>query len=118
MEEKEQELKPKRKARTVRKETKTPISKEQSPVQITEKRVENPIQVQITELYKQNIQSVIIEGGTITLQSFIDISMWDEARIFTTKENLIHGVRAPKIIGNTREEVEIGVDHLKILYND
>lgn len=49
MEEKEQELKPKRKARTVRKETKTPISKEQSPVQITEKRVENPIQVQITE---------------------------------------------------------------------
>jgi hypothetical protein len=44
--------------------------------------------------------------------------MWDEARIFTTKENLIHGVRAPKIIGNTREEAEIGVDHLKILYND
>ncbi|MDA1009705.1 MAG: bifunctional diaminohydroxyphosphoribosylaminopyrimidine deaminase/5-amino-6-(5-phosphoribosylamino)uracil reductase RibD [Bacteroidetes bacterium] len=72
----------------------------------------------LEELYKQNIQSVIIEGGTITLQSFIDISMWDEARIFTTKENLIHGVRAPKIIGNTREEAEIGVDHLKILYND
>ena len=72
----------------------------------------------LEELYKQNIQSVIIEGGTITLQSFIDISMWDEARIFTTKENLIHAVRAPKIIGNTREEAEIGVDHLKILYND
>ena len=72
----------------------------------------------LTELYKQNIQSVIIEGGAITLQSFIDVNMWDEARIFTTKENLIHGLRAPKIIGNTREESEIGVDHLKILYND
>ena len=78
----------------------------------------NLIKNTLEELYKQNIQSVIIEGGTITLQSFIDISMWDEARIFTTKENLIHGVRAPKIIGNTREESEIGVDHLKILYND
>ena len=72
----------------------------------------------LEELYKQNIQSVIIEGGAITLQSFIDVNMWDEARIFTTKENLIHGLRAPKIIGNTREESEIGVDHLKILYND
>ena len=62
MEEKEQELKPKRKARTVRKETKTPISKEQSPVQITEKRVENPIQVQITEKRVENpIQVQAIE---------------------------------------------------------
>ena len=72
----------------------------------------------LEELYKQNIQSFIIEGGAMTLQSFIDVNMWDEARIFTTKENQIHGVRAPKIIGNTIEEAEIGVDHLKILYND
>lgn len=43
MEEKEQELKPKRKARTVRKE-KTPISKEQTTVQTPEKKVE-PVQV-------------------------------------------------------------------------
>ena len=58
MEEKEQELKPKRKARTVRKETKTPISKEQSPVQITEKRVENPIQVQAIEQKPQITQQI------------------------------------------------------------
>jgi hypothetical protein len=43
MEEKEQELKSKRKARTVRKE-KTPISKEQTTVQTPEKKVE-PVQV-------------------------------------------------------------------------
>jgi len=34
-------------------------------------------------LHKYNIQSVIIEGGTRTLQSFIDKKLWDEARIFT-----------------------------------
>ena len=60
MEEKEQELKPKRKARTVRKETKTPISKEQTPVQITEKKIEQtPAQAieqkqQITQQIRQS----------------------------------------------------------------
>lgn len=58
MEEKEQELKPKRKARTVRKETKTPIFKEQSPVQITEKSIENPIQVQTIEQKPQITQQI------------------------------------------------------------
>ena len=32
----------------------------------------------LSELYKQNIQSIIIEGGNITLQSFINKDMWDE----------------------------------------
>jgi hypothetical protein len=64
MEEKEQELKPKRKARTVRKEI-TPISKEQNPVQITEKKVEQtPVQVieqkpQITQQIRQSCISDI-----------------------------------------------------------
>ena len=60
MEEKEQELKPKRKTRTVRKEIKTPISKEQTPVQIIEKKVEQtPVQIieqkpQITQQIRQS----------------------------------------------------------------
>ena len=37
----------------------------------------------LKELHKQDIQSVKIEGGRITLQSFIDANIWDEARIFT-----------------------------------
>ena len=56
MEEKEQELKPKRKTRTVRKETKTPISKEQTPVQVIEQKVEQtPVQVieQKTQITQQ-----------------------------------------------------------------
>lgn len=60
MEEKEQELKPKRKTRTVRKETKTPISKEQTPVQTIEQKVEQtPVQIieqkpQITQQIRQS----------------------------------------------------------------
>ena len=57
MEEKEQELKPKRKTRTVRKEIKTPISKEQTPVQIIEKKVEQTT-VQIIEQKPQITQQI------------------------------------------------------------
>ena len=49
-------------------------------------------------LYENDIQSVLVEGGTKTLQSFIDSSLWDEARIITN-ENLIieNGINAPQM---------------------
>ena len=69
------------------------------------------------ELYKQNIQSVIIEGGSKTIQSFIDENMWDEARIFTTKKELKDGVKAPNIEGKISIKEEISGDVLEILFN-
>ncbi|MBT6014179.1 MAG: bifunctional diaminohydroxyphosphoribosylaminopyrimidine deaminase/5-amino-6-(5-phosphoribosylamino)uracil reductase RibD [Flavobacteriales bacterium] len=72
----------------------------------------------LKELYKQNIQSVIIEGGNKTLQSFIDTNMWDEARIFTTNKELTDGVKDPNIKGEIITETEIGGDKLKIIRND
>ena len=50
-------------------------------------------------LYQYQIQSVIIEGGRQTLQSFIDDNLWDEARIF--KGNIIvhQGTKAPILKG-------------------
>src|SRR5690606_30451349 len=36
-------------------------------------------------LNQRNIQSLIVEGGSQTLQSFIDAGLWDEARVFTGK---------------------------------
>ena len=51
----------------------------------------------LNRLYEKELQSVIIEGGTKTLQHFIDANLWDEARIFTTKKKLFDGVKAPKI---------------------
>lgn len=47
-------------------------------------------------LYKRQINSVIIEGGTKTLQFFIDTGFWDEARIITNNALFIYkGVNAP-----------------------
>lgn len=71
----------------------------------------------LRELHKQDIQSVIIEGGSKTLQSFIKENIWDEARIFTTNKTLANGVKSPTIGGKIDLEKEIGGDKLEIIKN-
>lgn len=69
-------------------------------------------------LVKHELQSVIIEGGAQTLQSFIDAGLWDEARVFSGKVQFKKGIKAPGISGNLISEKNIGDDLLKIYRND
>ncbi|TRZ41064.1 bifunctional diaminohydroxyphosphoribosylaminopyrimidine deaminase/5-amino-6-(5-phosphoribosylamino)uracil reductase RibD [Robertkochia solimangrovi] len=46
---------------------------------------------------KYGIQSLIVEGGAQTINSFISEDLWDEARVFTAPIKLFGGVQAPKI---------------------
>jgi diaminohydroxyphosphoribosylaminopyrimidine deaminase/5-amino-6-(5-phosphoribosylamino)uracil reductase len=69
------------------------------------------------QLYMQDIQSVIIEGGAHTLNTFIEAGLWDEARIFTGAVNLESGLKAPQINGIIEEEILSGTDRLTILVN-
>jgi diaminohydroxyphosphoribosylaminopyrimidine deaminase/5-amino-6-(5-phosphoribosylamino)uracil reductase len=71
-----------------------------------------------TLLHKKNIQSVIIEGGSKTLQTFLDEDLWDEARVFTGKMAFGNGVKAPEFYGNLILEEQIAGDILKIYNND
>ncbi len=71
----------------------------------------------LMELYKMHIQSVIIEGGAITLQTFINEGIWDEARIFTTKTDLNSGTRSPKLKGKAIQRQIIGTDNLEVIKN-
>ena len=48
-------------------------------------------------LYNLKVQSLLVEGGSILLQSFIDEGLWDEAYIETSPIYLNEGIRAPKI---------------------
>jgi diaminohydroxyphosphoribosylaminopyrimidine deaminase/5-amino-6-(5-phosphoribosylamino)uracil reductase len=68
-------------------------------------------------LYKNNIQSVIIEGGSKTLQSFIDTDLWDEARVFIGQTTFQNGILAPNISGNPVAGFDIMNDELKIFKN-
>jgi len=49
----------------------------------------------LQRLYEHRLQSVIIEGGTTTIQHFIDSNMWDEARIFIGAVSFHSGTKAP-----------------------
>jgi diaminohydroxyphosphoribosylaminopyrimidine deaminase/5-amino-6-(5-phosphoribosylamino)uracil reductase len=69
------------------------------------------------QLYLQDIQSVIIEGGAHTLNSFIEEDLWDEARILTGNAVLGEGIVAPRITGIAGEEHLLGADRLKLLIN-
>ncbi|MFN0728961.1 bifunctional diaminohydroxyphosphoribosylaminopyrimidine deaminase/5-amino-6-(5-phosphoribosylamino)uracil reductase RibD [Polaribacter gochangensis] len=69
-------------------------------------------------LHKHHIQSVIIEGGTQTLQTFIDENLWDEARVFIGENEFEKGVKSPGIKGTLIEEINIKKDVLKIYRND
>jgi len=50
-------------------------------------------------LHKEGIQSVLVEGGKATLQSFIDSGLWDEARIITGQHSFASGTATPQLRG-------------------
>lgn len=69
------------------------------------------------QLYLQDLQSVIIEGGAYTLKAFIDAGLWDEARIFTGASVLENGIKAPVVTGTIIGERAVGADSLQIITN-
>ncbi|MGJ8593704.1 MAG: bifunctional diaminohydroxyphosphoribosylaminopyrimidine deaminase/5-amino-6-(5-phosphoribosylamino)uracil reductase RibD [Aquaticitalea sp.] len=69
-------------------------------------------------LHKRQVNSIIIEGGRQTLQTFIDENLWDEARIFTGKNNFLEGVRAPEFSGKLISVETILDDTLKFYMNE
>lgn len=48
-------------------------------------------------LYERGLQSLLVEGGSMLLQSFIDSGLWDEAFIEKDPLLLASGVKAPKM---------------------
>ena len=50
---------------------------------------ENGIEKILNECYERSLQSLIVEGGRMTLQSFIDSDLWDEIRVETSTQSLL-----------------------------
>ncbi len=76
----------------------------------------NILEETLAYLYEKGIQSLIVEGGAKTLQTFIDAEMWDEARIFTTKEKLGNGISSPNFQYKTSTNSFVGNAQLSIIY--
>lgn len=84
--------------------------------QWTKKDLLNP-QVILTELYKQNIQSVIVEGGTQVLNSFLRENCWDEVRVFKSDTKFEQGIKAPELAKDRHQSMTIQNDQLHIFKN-
>jgi len=71
------------------------------------------------QLFQKNIQSVIIEGGSKTLQTFIDANLWDQARVFTGNTTFATGIPAPTLSKHASfmEEKQIQDDVLIVYKN-
>lgn len=68
-------------------------------------------------LYELKLQSVFIEGGAATHQSFINETLWDEARVITGDDAIDGGVTAP-VLYNAHKESETEIDdNLITFYN-
>ncbi len=72
----------------------------------------------LDQLYHRNIQSLIVEGGTQLLESFIKSNLWDEAIVFNSPKIIADGVKAPHISGKIILQDEIdGVKMMQYLRN-
>jgi diaminohydroxyphosphoribosylaminopyrimidine deaminase/5-amino-6-(5-phosphoribosylamino)uracil reductase len=68
-------------------------------------------------LYELKVQSVIVEGGFILLESFIQEDIWDEAHVIVNPDKHFgSGIKAPafELKG---EPVQVGEDKLFVIRN-
>lgn len=75
---------------------------------------ENFISHLVHDLVRQKIQSLIVEGGAQTLQFFIDLNLWDEARVFTSSRVFHEGISSPRLKGIKTEQMQIQSDVLEL----
>ena len=68
-------------------------------------------------LYKDKIQSIIIEGGKITLKSFIENNYWDKAMVITGNKYFTEGIESPKIKQAPSETFNCNDDTINIYRN-
>lgn len=71
----------------------------------------------LQDLYQRNIQSVLVEGGTMLFQSFLAEGLWDEMRVFRSQTLLRQGVKAPTVEGVLVNREMIGEDELTTYKN-
>ena len=72
----------------------------------------------LDSLFEMNIQSVLVEGGTKTLQSFIDNSLWDEAKVIINEDLFIeNGINAPEMKHFILEKSERYLSDVIYFYN-
>lgn len=64
----------------------------------------------LADLYDRRIQSLLVEGGTMLLNSLINAGLWDEMRVLRNPMMAGRGVVAPRVHGRLTNRELIGED--------
>ncbi len=73
---------------------------------------EGELKTLLQALHQRKINALMVEGGARLLQSFIDQDLWDEARVFQSKKELLNGVPAPALKSTSSRQFQLGSDRL------
>lgn len=71
----------------------------------------------LANLHSRKVQSLIVEGGSMILNSFINKNLWDEIRLFKSRTRFNNGIQAPALSILPDEVLEVRDDILEIFYN-
>ena len=63
---------------------------------------QRPLSLLIEDLYQQGVQSLIVEGGRQTHESFLSAGLWDEIRVETAPVTVTDGTPAPRLPADAR----------------
>ncbi|MBR5653850.1 MAG: bifunctional diaminohydroxyphosphoribosylaminopyrimidine deaminase/5-amino-6-(5-phosphoribosylamino)uracil reductase RibD [Prevotella sp.] len=70
----------------------------------------------LKDMYAEGIQSLMVEGGRRTLQSFLDAGLWDELRVETSPLTVGDGTQAPELPATVMPIAHKTIDGNKICY--
>ncbi|MDR2927151.1 MAG: bifunctional diaminohydroxyphosphoribosylaminopyrimidine deaminase/5-amino-6-(5-phosphoribosylamino)uracil reductase RibD [Cytophagaceae bacterium] len=91
--------------------THKPASTRKNVEYILLQKEQHPFNNILETLFHRKVQSLIVEGGAKLLSLFIEMNLWDEARVFVGESRFVNGVKAPALsqqpiaverIGNSR----------------
>lgn len=72
----------------------------------------------LTVLYERGIQTLLVEGGTRLLNSFLDSGLWDEIRIERPATKLCSGIPAPTVRNKPDKSETIGTSTVDYYYQN
>ncbi len=72
------------------------------------------IEEMLAYLYQQGIHSIMVEGGAMTLNLFIQKGLWDEAKVFTSTRSFGKGIASPILRASLISEDDVMGDRLSV----
>lgn len=94
------------------------IDKEKANLHYVKLSNTNFYQHLLSDLYNRKISSVFVEGGTQTIQEFIELGLWNEARVFKSKKHFNEGIKAPQLKNHQFVSLEIIQDNYLTTYKN